>query len=374
LEQHDRVNGVAWRQEGLELRSRLLEGLAASEKWLDSGSADPQTELAFQQSLYTHLARIDRLMDVSDSQRALHQVVAAHGARPDLSLGDQLSRLAPESTPQAFSRWLDGQLVNARISLASIQSDTTNQALASSEDAKQRGQREAMALEVSRLQQARDDALTLWGIGAADAVAFVSLQSLQEDAGQVLLGGLDERPSAMLDTTSLQPLQEKIRLQVDGQLQHRLAFGEGPTNGLNDAEFASAIGLQADIDYLASTSDEMIMLQIWAQRAALGWESSDVGQAAGVMADALQASVRDLRERAEALQSMASSAESGAIVRMERSPNGRLEEVLEDQASEGSTSGWMAFASQAAAQALVQRANTLETVATALRNTTASMV
>ena len=161
---------------------------------------------------------------------------------------------------------------------------------------------------------------------------------------------------------------------MDAQLRHRLQFNEGPVNGLSDADLAAAIGLQANVDDLASASDEMIMLQIWAQRAALGWESSQVSPAAGVMADALQACAADLRERASALQSVSTAVETTVTVRMDRSPNGRLEEVLEDAGSEGATSAWMAWAAQAAAQALLKRADTLETVSTVLRTNSQTMV
>lgn len=374
LDQHEQVNGVAWRQEGLELKARLQQGLAASQGMLDAGSADPQAEYEYQQSLYMHLARLERLLDISDSQRPLHRVVAAHGAHSDRSLEDQLQRWAPGSTSQAFSAWLEGQLVHARISLASIKPVSLNPAIASSVEASQRGRRLALESAVDRLQRARDDALKIWGVGATEALAFEPLTVLQREVEQAVLGQADERPTAMFDTSSLQPLQDKLRQQVDAQLRHRLQFNEGPLNGMSDADFAAAIGLQAEMDYLASASDEMVMLQIWAQRAALGWESSQVGPAAGVMADALQACATDLRERARALQSISTSLGATVAVRLERSPNGRMEEVLEDAGSDGASSAWMTLASQAAAQALLKRVDTLESVSAVLRTNSQSMV
>jgi len=95
------------------------------------------------------------------------------------------------------------------------------------------------------------------------------------------------------------------------------------------------------------------------------------------MADALQGAVADLRTQINALREVASTdsnSSTAPISRTALSPNGQIEEIFEDEGTNETPPAWMVFASQAAAQALDERARTLDSVVTALRSSTVSMV
>jgi len=366
------VLGTPWRQEAQNQLSRLREGLRASEQQLNAGSPGIQQELAYQQSLHQHLSRVEDLLQTSDSQRVFHTVLAAHSNQPQQSLADQLAQRAPDLTAPQFMGWLDGQLINARARLAVIQPPASP--AATPEAARLLGVRQALEIGVQQLQRTRDDAVALWGNGAAEVVTPIALTDLQGRVQQALVGSQDIRPDTLLDPKALGSVQGLVRQQVDDQLRHRLQFGQAPVLGLNDADFAAAIGLQAELDYLGSSTDEMVMLQAWAMRAAQGWESSEVGETAPLMADALQGAVGDLRSRIDALRDVTPTDNNVTVVRTTASPNGGLEEVFEAGGAPESPPAWLVFASEAAAQALEARARMLDNVSAVLRASQPSLV